>query len=141
MLVQNTYNMAILFKTAATSGRTMSAPEIESQIIGPQLAFVESMEQNLQTITRLLPDLNLMLENVQVGHYTKTDIALLYVKNIAQPENVHALLRRLQNLKIDGLYDASMLLQHINDNTYLHHISTNDRYRASGPGCIKFNGR
>ncbi|MDQ0875977.1 hypothetical protein QFZ77_004636 [Paenibacillus sp. V4I3] len=57
MPIHSSSNMTILFKTTAKNGRQASAPEIESQIIGPQNAFVESIEQNLQTITQLLPDL------------------------------------------------------------------------------------
>lgn len=117
LLVHQSLSTAILFKTAASKGRSPSAPEIESQIFGPQSAFVESLDQNLQTIVRMIPDIHLKTENVQLGRYTKTDVTILYMDNIAQLENTNRLLQRLKSLEIDGIYDSSMLLQFLNDNT------------------------
>ncbi|WP_374987721.1 spore germination protein [Paenibacillus sp. R14(2021)] len=105
MLVHNFTNCAILYNTVASRGRTISTSEIESQVLGPQYAFVESLEQNLQLITRLIPDVNLTTDNVQVGKYTKTDVTLLHMKNISQPHYLSILLERLQALNIEGLYD------------------------------------
>ncbi|MED4582829.1 spore germination protein [Brevibacillus choshinensis] len=95
--------------------RSLSKPEIESQIYGPQVAFVESLSTNLAIIRNYVPNSKLINEEFEVGKQTLTSISILYIKDIANPKNIQEVKRRLEQLDIDYFLDSSMLSQLISD--------------------------
>ncbi|CAG7631126.1 spore germination protein [Paenibacillus allorhizosphaerae] len=104
-----------LFNTRKSIQRSPSKPEVESQIMGPQIAFTESLETNRALLRQYLPDPNLRFETFRIGEHTRTEVQLLYMEGKAREADVKLLKERLSKVNEDGITDTSMLLQSIDD--------------------------
>ncbi|WP_445683184.1 spore germination protein [Solibacillus sp. FSL K6-1523] len=100
-----------------SESRALSASENESQVIGAQVGFNESLSTNVSLVRRYIKDPNLCNEKIVVGKRTKTTVSMLYIKDIASEEMVNTLRQRITNLKLDSILDSSILEQLIDDNS------------------------
>lgn len=91
--------------------RSISSPNNEIIIKGPQEAFVESIRVNTSLIRRATNTENLIIENVLVGKLSKTPCSICYLKNIANSDLVAEVRYRLNNLEIDSLLSTGQLEQ------------------------------
>jgi hypothetical protein len=98
--------------------RSLTRPENESQVLGPQIAFNESLATNISLIRRYLANPNVCNENYTLGKQTNSGVSILYVKGIADEEMVDRLRERIKNIKVDSVLDSSTLVQLIEDNSY-----------------------
>lgn len=101
-----------------TESRQISAAENESQVIGAQAAFNESLSTNITLVRKYIKNPNLCNEELKVGSQSNTSVALLYIKGIASDEMVNTLRQRISDLQTDAVLDSSILEQLINDNSY-----------------------
>lgn len=99
-----------------TVGRSIQAPEVESVVLGPQIAFVEELNVNLCIIRKYMPTTHLFHERLVAGTEIPVDISVLYLENIVDPENVNTVRQRIQELNVDSHLDSSILAQYIADN-------------------------
>lgn len=98
--------------------RSLTRPENESQVLGPQIAFNESLTTNISLIRRFLTNPNLCNESFSLGKQTNSGVSLLYMKGIADEEMVDRLRERIKNIKVDSVLDSSTLVQFIEDNSF-----------------------
>ncbi|MFT9597470.1 spore germination protein [Mesobacillus sp.] len=98
--------------------RSLTRPENESQVLGPQIAFNESLATNISLIRRFLTNPNLCNESYSVGKQTNSAISLLYLKGIADDEMIDRMRERIKSIDIDGILDSSILVQLIEDNSF-----------------------
>lgn len=98
--------------------RSLTRPENESQVLGPQIAFNESLATNISLIRRFLTNPNLCNESYSVGKQTKSGISLLYMKGIADEDMIDRMRERIHSIEIDGILDSSILVQLIEDNSF-----------------------
>ncbi|RNB84704.1 spore germination protein [Brevibacillus fluminis] len=108
----------IYFPVKDTASRQVSPPENETNILGPQNSFVESLEINLALIRKYIRSPRLFHEHMIVGETAPNDIALVYMDGITDEENVQTVRQRINNLMVDSVIDASMLVQYIKDKEY-----------------------
>ncbi|MEH7098060.1 spore germination protein [Neobacillus vireti] len=83
--------------------RSPQEPDIERVVRGPRDGFVETIVFNLALIRRRVRDRSLVMEYVQVGNRSKTDVALVYIDSIVDMENVKMLREKLEDISIDGV--------------------------------------
>ncbi|ULT57384.1 spore germination protein [Neobacillus drentensis] len=83
--------------------RSPQEPDIERVVRGPRDGFVETIVFNLALIRRRVRDRSLVMEYVQVGNRSKTDVALVYIDSIVDMENVKMLRDKLEDISIDGV--------------------------------------
>lgn len=98
--------------------RSLTRPENESQVLGPQIAFNESLATNISLIRRFLINPNLCNESYSLGKQTNSGVSILYMKGIADEEMVDRLRERIKNIKVDSVLDSSILVQLIEDNSF-----------------------
>lgn len=98
--------------------RSLTRPENESQVLGPQIAFNESLTTNISLIRRYLTNPNVCNESFELGKQTKTGVSMLYMKDIADEEMVERLRERLKKIEVDSILDSSTLVQLIEDNSF-----------------------
>ena len=96
--------------------RSVSTPNNEIIIKGPQEAFVESIRVNTSMLRRATNTENLVIENVSIGKISKTPCAICYLKNIANSDLVVEVRYRLNNLDVDSLLSTGQLEQLICEN-------------------------
>jgi hypothetical protein len=107
----------IFARIASNTGRTLSASVNEAQVIGPQIAFNESLSTNQSLIRKYITDPNLCIEDLKVGSRTTTAVSLIHIHGIANQQMVGLLRERIKKINIDGLIDSSVLVQLIEDNS------------------------
>ncbi|WP_081870256.1 spore germination protein [Metabacillus indicus] len=99
------------------TSRSLAKPENESQVIGAQLAFTESMDTNISLVRKYVANPNLCNDQLSVGNETNTPVSVLYIDGIASEEMVTTLKQRISSLKVNSLLDSSTLAQLIEDNS------------------------
>lgn len=108
------YGLAIPASGVAT--RNLQRPEIETNVLGPQVAFVEDLDMNLSIIRKYLASPQLFHEQLWVGKSVPQEVAILYMEGTANPEHVQTIRQRIQDLEVDGLVEVNILAQYIADN-------------------------
>ena len=119
VLFVDTLDTAFNLDVKGFKQRSVSSPNNEIIIKGPQEAFVESIRVNTSMLRRSTNTENLVIENVLVGKLSKTPCTICYLKNIANSDLVAEVRYRLNNLEIDTLLSTGQLEQLIcEDNKY-----------------------
>lgn len=111
------YSDVVLGNITTRKSRSLSAPENESQVIGSQVGFNESLSTNISLVRRYIVNPDLCKENYKIGKKTNTTVALIYMKGIASEEMVNTLRQRITDLNLDAMIDSSVLAQLIDDNS------------------------
>ena len=97
--------------------RSITEPKNEVVVRGSQESFVEKLRTNTSMIRRLISNENLIIENTSVGKVSKTNIAICYMKNIANNDLVAEVKYRINNLEVDNIISSGQLEQLIQDNS------------------------
>lgn len=83
--------------------RNPEEPDTERLTRGSRDGFVETMMFNVALIRRRVRDPGLRVEAMKAGRRSKTDIAILYINDIVNPQLLRNVKHRLDNIDIDGL--------------------------------------
>ncbi|HWK22811.1 MAG TPA: spore germination protein [Ureibacillus sp.] len=108
----------VIAKISSYQSRGLTAPENESQVIGSQVGFNESLPTNISLIRRYITNPNLCNEKFMLGKETNTSISVLYIKGIASEQNVNTVRQRIKELEISDLLDSAVLAELIDDNSF-----------------------
>ncbi|MBM7631599.1 spore germination protein [Geomicrobium sediminis] len=97
------YDEALMIDAREYPVRSPEEPDLERVVRGPRDGFVETLVFNSALIRRRLRDPSLIMEHVQVGTRSKTDIVIGYISSVADPEIAKRLKKKLKSVNIDGL--------------------------------------
>lgn len=109
---------AFLVDVFGTNSRSISQSETETVITGPHDAFTEQAGTNLSLIRQRVKSSHLKVVKLSVGEVTKTDVYVLYIKDIANMDYVNQAIVRIKAIEVDSVFDTNMLLQYIDDSPY-----------------------
>lgn len=96
--------------------RAVEGPELTFTLRGPRDSFTENLDTNLSLIRYRIKDPNLTINMCQAGRRTKTRIAVAYIKDIANDSCVHEILKRINEIDIDGFIESGELQAFLLDN-------------------------
>jgi hypothetical protein len=108
----------IIANVGKTVERSVEKAETESLVYGPKISFTESLIGNLNIVRSNIKDPNLCMEDITIGKRIKTPGKLVYVKDIADEENVNTFRQRIKDLDYDYVPDSTVLGQLIEDNSW-----------------------
>jgi len=97
------YAEAVLIDARKYPARSPQEPELERVVRGSRDGFVETLVQNTVLTRRRIRDPRLRMENMKVGARSKTDICVAYLQDVADPELVAEIKKRLREIDVDGL--------------------------------------
>ncbi|MCR8985138.1 spore germination protein [Brevibacillus laterosporus] len=83
--------------------RTPEEPDTERVVRGAHDGFTENLVSNTSLTRRRIRDERLRFEIMQVGERSKTDVAIAYLADVANPHLVEKLKSRIQEIQIDGI--------------------------------------
>ena len=86
--------------------RGIGEPPTEGVVRGPREGFVEDLRTNLSLIQRKLKTPNFALERMKIGRNSNTNIALVYLSNVADPKIVNEIKERLKKIDLDAIVDS-----------------------------------
>ena len=104
---------ALAFEVRTGQMRGPAAPEVENTVKGPKDAFVETIRTNTSLIRRHLRSPELRLFETQVGRRSLTNVAVVYLEGITNPELVEKMKKRLEEIDIDGLLSSSAVEEYV----------------------------
>ncbi|MFC7684989.1 spore germination protein [Ureibacillus sp. GCM10028918] len=111
------YPLNVLAVIPTVESRSLSTPENESQVIGSQVGFNESISTNISIVRRYITNPNLCNEKMNLGKQTKTNISVLYIDGLTTEQNVNTVRQRIQALEIEDLLDSAVLTELIDDSS------------------------
>lgn len=109
-------NKALLLSSRGWPTRGVGEPDTETVVRGPRDGFSETLKLNTTLVRRRIRDPKLKIKNMQIGRRSKTDIAIMYIEDIASLDILKEVNRRLDKVDIDAIIDSSMLEFLIEDN-------------------------
>lgn len=115
-LFVDTLNIAFCIEAKKFQSRSITTPQAESVVRGPQASFIENLRTNTAQIRKIINNENLIIENTKVGKITQTNVSVCYMKNITNDNLVSEVKFRLNNLNIDSLTSSGELENLIKDN-------------------------
>lgn len=104
---------AIAFEVKTPDKRGPSAPEVENTVKGAKDAFVETIRSNTSYIRRHLRSPDLRLYETQVGKRSLTNVSVIWLEGITNPELVDKMKHRLQEIDIDGMISPSSVEEYV----------------------------
>jgi spore germination protein KA len=100
------HDEAIALSSIGFGQRAVEKPTVENIIKGPKEAFIESSETNRSLIRKHLRDVNLITESMLIGERGADEIFILYIKDIANPDLLQEVKRRISKINADCSYIA-----------------------------------
>lgn len=104
---------AIAFEVRTPDKRSTSAPEVENTIKGAKDAFVETIRSNTSYIRRHLRSPDLRLYETQVGKRSLTNISILWLEGVTNPELVERMKERIGQIDIDGMISPASVEEYV----------------------------
>ena len=104
---------AIGFEVKTPDKRGTSAPEVENTVKGAKDAFVETIRSNTGYIRRHLRSPDLRIFETQVGRRSLTNVGVLWLDGITDPQLVEKMKERIATIDIDGLLSPSAVEEYV----------------------------
>ena len=104
---------AIAFEVKTSEKRGLSAPEVENTVKGPKDAFVETVRTNTSLLRRHLRSPYLRFTELQVGERSLTNVSVVWLEGITNPEIVSRMVKRLKEIQIDGMVTPSSVEEYV----------------------------
>lgn len=109
--------------------RAPSEPPTSPVIMGPREGFTEDAKTNITLLRRRFRSEELVLESVEVGSITKTQVFICHLDGIADKKIVKQVKKRLENIKIDGIVDSYYLVSLLANrpDSFLKQVGTSEK--------------
>lgn len=104
---------AIAFEVKTGVKRNPSPPEVEGTVKGPKDAFVETIRVNTSLIRRHLRTPDLRIRSVTVGRRSLTNVAVVWIAGLTNPNLVEKMEKRLECVDIDGMLSPSSVEEYL----------------------------
>jgi len=107
---------AIVYDIRMFEKRSIQAPEEEGVMKGAKDAFIEVMRINTALIRRRIRTEFLVVEALSAGKVSKTDMSLVYISNIANPDTVNKIREIINNIDIDNISTPAFIEEYLIEN-------------------------
>ena len=101
----------IAVETKKDLSRAIDTPKTEQTISGPKDSFTENYNINIGLIRKRIKSKDLILEEFTIGNLTNTKVGILYMDNIIEDELLNEVRKKLSEIEIDGIIDASYITE------------------------------
>ena len=105
------YGKALKIADKGYPGMGVQEPDSEKVIRGSKEGFTDSIKTNTALIRKRIRSTRVKVEEIQEGVRSHTAIDLVYMKDLAYPDVITEVKKRLQQFEIDGILDSGVLEQ------------------------------
>lgn len=110
-------NQPVTYFVPEQANRALAKAETESLVLGPQVAFTESLTTNLNLIHWRVNSKKLVTEKFIIGERVPSEVRLVYLESIANQTDIQTMRQRLSDLHVEDVSDSSVLAQYIDDSS------------------------
>lgn len=118
VLFHEGFDHAISIDVIEFKTRAIEQSLSEQVIRGPKEAFVEDITINKTLIRRKIKNRNLVFEDYIFGKQTNTNVSIVYIDNIVNPEVLKELKDRLNELDLEVVLDVHYIDENISDSPH-----------------------
>lgn len=118
LLVFDEQSVSFSFEVQGFEKRAITEPSSENVIKGPKDTFVEDLMTNIATVRKKIASADLIIEKATVGQQTKTTVALIYHKGIANKNIVNDIRKRIDSIRVDGVFATSYIEEYLINKKY-----------------------
>nr|WP_272508970.1 spore germination protein [Clostridium ganghwense] len=118
IILINSDEKYIVANTVKIQKRNPEKPEIAFTLKGPMDSFTENLDTNISLIRYRIKDPNLRIDSLTVGKRTRTKVAVIYIKDIANPRYVSETKERINNISIDGIFESGYIQKYLLNNDF-----------------------
>lgn len=104
---------AIAFEARTGVSRGPQSPDVENTVKGPKDAFVETIRINTSLIRRHLRTPDLRITGTTVGRRSLTNVSVVWIKGITNPELVQRMNERLKTIHVDSFLSPSAVEEYV----------------------------
>jgi len=108
----------IIVDVAAVYKRSITEPVNEGVVRGAHDGFIEHLMTNLYLVRKRIENPNMAVRYYQIGKATNTKLALLYMQDLANPDLIQEVDRRIGSIAIDTTISPGFIAELIEDNPY-----------------------
>lgn len=105
----------IIINSRGWPKRTITEPASESVVRGPREGFTEALTVNISLIRRRINTPMLKFQYLYLGEQTQTKVAITYIEGVASPAIVQEVLKRVDEIEIDGIIESGYIEELIRD--------------------------
>ena len=92
----------VAYEVKSPEKRSVSSPTVENTVKGPKDAFTETVRTNTSLLRRHLRTADLRLYQTTVGTKTVTNVAVVWIEGVTEPELVRRMKKRLARIKTES---------------------------------------
>jgi spore germination protein KA len=118
---------ALAIETRAQLDSGIQEAKNEMVIKGPKDGFTENFQSNIGLVRKRIRSENLWLKEVTVGKKSKTKVGIMYLNGVASKELVDQIVKKIESIKIDGIFDSNFIVEAISENkknVFSNYLST-----------------
>ena len=104
---------AIAFEARTGVSRGPQPPDVENTVKGPKDAFVETIRINTSLIRRHLRTPDLRISGTTVGRRSLTNVSVVWIEGITNPELVRKMHARLNTIDVDSFLSPSAVEEYV----------------------------
>ncbi|WP_179876784.1 spore germination protein [Bacillus wiedmannii] len=109
VLLFNSHTEACIASTKGQMERAITEPTSQNVVRGPRDGFTESLQTNVSLIFRRIKNPKLQFEKKTIGEITRTEVGIIYINTIANPDVVKEIHQRIENIHMDGVQESSYI--------------------------------
>jgi len=135
------YTKVIIIATKSWPARSIAEPSTETVVRGSRDGFTETFRMNTALVRRRIRDPKLKIRQKQIGVRSRTDIAILYIEDIADKRVITELYKKLEKIDIDAILDSGYIEQFIEESNYSPFPQTQTTERPDVAAAAIYEGR
>nr|WP_330219554.1 spore germination protein [Peribacillus muralis] len=141
MLLMDGSPTAIALSSRDWADRGVQEPSSQTVVRGPKDGFTETLRTNTALIRRRIKNPNLWLETKQIGEKTQTDVAIMYLKGVANDKTITELQSRLNRINVDAILESGYIEEFIQDEVYTPFPTVYNTERPDAVAAAILEGR
>ncbi|MCL6631152.1 MAG: spore germination protein [Alicyclobacillus herbarius] len=98
--------------------RSVSEPSAEIVVRGPREGFTETLRVNTAMIRRRIRSPQLKIEALTIGQFSQTDVAIVYLSEVASERVLEEVRQRIRRIQIDGVLESGYIEEFIEDSPW-----------------------
>ena len=106
---------AVCFEVKSQNVRSISEPSLEKSVKGGKDSFVETLRTNTALIRRRIRDPRLKSVKIELGRKSHTQIEVMYLDGVVNPQLPKEVLRRLNRIDIDSVLATGIIEESLID--------------------------